>query len=295
VSNKDKFNAVDYTALEKMSTQELKDLLRKTFDQPALSDEDSNMILAITEVLDIRDNNGDLIDVDVDAAWEKFQKEYLPLVDEDASSATNELDVLNEHVSETKTKKSRWTFKRIVGIAAALAIVIFAAGSLIPTANGSNVWSAFVEWTKETFGFNKDFQGEHIEYPKQLEQLDNLLRDHGLASTELLPRYVPEGYEEVDTRCDVKSNVTIFMCRLDNGEASIILQYRLIKNNEDSTEYQKNDSSPEEYIVSDLSHFIIQNLDVYTVTWSKGTMECSIQNVPSHDELIKMINSIYEE
>ncbi len=295
MSNKDKFNAVDYTALEKMSTQELKDLLRKTFDQPALSDEDSNMILAITEVLDIRDNNGDLIDVDVDAAWEKFQKEYLPLVDEDASSATNELDVLNEHVSETKTKKSRWTFKRIVGIAAALAIVIFAAGSLIPTANGSNVWSAFVEWTKETFGFNKDFQGEHIEYPKQLEQLDNLLRDHGLASTELLPRYVPEGYEEVDTRCDVKSNVTIFMCRLDNGEASIILQYRLIKNNEDSTEYQKNDSSPEEYIVSDLSHFIIQNLDVYTVTWSKGTMECSIQNVPSHDELIKMINSIYEE
>ncbi len=295
MSNKDKFNAVDYTALEKMSTQELKDLLRKTFDQPALSDEDSNMILAISEVLDIRENNGDLIDVDVDAAWEKFQKEYLPLVDEDASSATNELDVLNEHVSETKTKKSRWTFKRIVGIAAALAIVIFAAGSLIPTANGSNVWSAFVEWTKETFGFNKDFQGEHIEYPKQLEQLDNLLRDHGLASTELLPRYVPEGYEEVDTRCDVKSNVTIFMCRLDNGEASIILQYRLIKNNEDSTEYQKNDSSPEEYIVSDLSHFIIQNLDVYTVTWSKGTMECSIQNVPSHDELIKMINSIYEE
>ena len=295
MSNKDKFNAVDYTALEKMSTQELKDLLRKTFDQPALSDEDSNMILAISEVLDIRDNNGDLIDVDVDAAWQKFQKEYLPLVDEDASSADNELDVLNEHVSETKTKKSRWTFKRIAGIAAALAIVIFAAGSLIPTADGSNVWSAFVEWTKETFGFNKDFQGEHIEYPKQLEQLDNLLRDHGLASTELLPRYVPEGYEEVDTRCDVKSNVTIFMCRLDNGEASIILQYRLIKNNEDSTEYQKNDSSPEEYIVSDLSHFIIQNLDVYTVTWSKGTMECSIQNVPSHDELIKMINSIYEE
>ena len=58
MSNKDKFNAVDYTALEKMSTQELEDLLRKTFDQPALSDEDSNMILAITEVLDIRENNG---------------------------------------------------------------------------------------------------------------------------------------------------------------------------------------------------------------------------------------------
>lgn len=295
MSNKDKFNAVDYTALEKMSTQELKDLLRKTFDQPALSDEDSNMILAITEVLDIRDNNGDLIDVDVDAAWAKFQKEYLPLVDEDATSATNELDVLNEHVSETKTKKSRWTFKRIAGIAAALAIVIFAAGSLIPTADGSNIWSAFVEWTKETFGFNKDFQGEHIEYPAQLEKLSDLLREHGLSSMEILPKYIPTGYEEADTRCDEKNNVTVFMCRLDNGENSIILQYRLIKNDDDSSEYQKNDSPPEEYDINNLTHYIFKNLDVFTAIWTKGSVECSIQNAPSHDELIKIINSIYEE
>lgn len=295
MSNKDKFNAVDYTALEKMSTQELKDLLRKTFDQPALSDEDSNMILAISEVLDIRDNNGDLIDVDVDAAWEKFQKEYLPLVDEDASSAANELDVLNEHVSETKTRKSRWTFKRIAGIAAALAIVIFAAGSLIPTANGSNVWSAFVEWTKETFGFNKDFQGEHIEYPEQLENLYSLLGNNGISAKNILPKYVPEGYEEVDTRCDEKSSATIFMCLLDNGYNSIILQYRLSKNDNDSTEYQKNDGAPEEYIIHNDTFFIVKNLSNYTATWSDGNIQCSIQNVPSHDELIKMVDSIYEE
>lgn len=295
MSNKDKFNAVDYTALEKMSTQELKDLLRKAFDQPALSDEDSNMILAITEVLDIRDNNGDLIDVDVDAAWEKFQKEYLPLVDEDASSADNELDVLNEHVSETKTKKSRWTFKRIAGIAAALAIVIFAAGSLIPTADGSNVWSAFVEWTKETFGFNKDFQGEHIEYPEQLDKLYALLGKNGVVEKNILPNYIPPGFEEVDTRYNDDSGVAIFMCRLDNGTNSIILQYRLLEDDASSSEYQKEDSSPEEYVVNGVTHYIIENLDLYTASWSTGALECSLHNVPSHEELIKMIDSIYEE
>ena len=295
MSNKDKFNAVDYTALEKMSTQELKDLLRKTFDQPALSDEDSNMILAITEVLDIRENNGDLIDVDVDAAWEKFQKEYLPLVDEDASSAANELDVLNEHVSETKTKKSRWTFKRIAGIAAALAIVIFAAGSLIPTADGSNVWSAFVAWTKETFGFNKDFQGEHEGYPEELIPLDSLLREHGFSSMELLPKYIPEGYTEDTPVCDEREGLTVFHCQLKKNTSLIILQYRMVDDPSAIAEYQKTDSSPEEYEVSNLTHYIINNLDVYTASWTNGTMECSIQNVPSHDELIKMINSIYEE
>ena len=295
MSNKDKFNAVDYTALEKMSTQELKDLLRKTFDQPALSDEDSNMILAISEVLDIRDNNGDLIDVDVDAAWEKFQKEYLPLVDEDASSAANELDVLNEHVSETKTKKSRWTFKRIAGIAAALAIVIFAAGSLIPTADGSNVWSAFVEWTKETFGFNKDSQGIHIEYPPQLEKIYELMGEHGVVENVFLPKYIPVGYKEVDTRCDEREEATVFMCRLENGSDSIILQYRLLKEDKSSTEYQKDDSAPEEYVINGITHYVFDNTSLYTASWSKGSIECSLQNVPSHDELIKMIDSIYEE
>ena len=294
MSNKDKFNAVDYTALEKMSTQELKDLLRKTFDQPALSDEDSNMILAITEVLDIRDNNGDLIDVDVDAAWAKFQKEYLPLVDEDASSATNELDVLNEHVSETKTKKSRWTFKRIAGIAAALAIVIFAAGSLIPTADGSNVWSAFVEWTKETFGFNKDSQGEHELYPEQLKELEKLLWEHNLSPLELLPKYIPEGYEVETTVCDERENATVFLCQLCKDDNSIVLQYRLLNTN-NSIEYQKNESAPEMYEVNSLTHYILKNMGFFTASWSKGSVECSIQNVPSHDELIKMINSIYEE
>lgn len=294
MSNKDKFNAVDYTALEKMSTQELKDLLRKTFDQPALSDEDSNMILAITEVLDIRDNNGDLIDVDVDAAWEKFQKEYLPLVDEDASSATNELDVLNEHVSETKTKKSRWTFKRIAGIAAALAIVIFAAGSLIPTANGSNVWSAFVEWTKETFGFNKDFQGEHEGYPEQLKALEAILLEHGFSPMELLPKYIPAGYEEINTICDEREDIIIFFCQLEKGSDSLMLQYIFSESFDGALEYQKNNSEPEEYLINGLTHFIANNLDTFSAFWSNGNMECSIQNVSSRDELIKVINSIYE-
>ena len=295
MSNKDKFNAVDYTALEKMSTQELKDLLRKTFDQPALSDEDSNMILAITEVLDIRENNGDLIDVDVDAAWEIFQKEYLPLVDEDASSADNELDVLNEHVSETKTKKSRWTFKRIAGIAAALAIVIFAAGSLIPTADGSNVWSAFVEWTKETFGFNKDSQGEHELYPEQLKELERLLWEHGLSPLELLPKYIPEGYEVETTICDERESATVLICQLLKENHSIVLQYRLSMNSENSAEFQKNDAPIEEFRVSDDIYYIAENLDTYTATWPDGNVVCSIQNVPSHDELVKMIRSIYEE
>lgn len=297
MSNQDKFNAVDRAALENMSTQELNDLLRQTFELSALTDEDTNLILMITEVLDIRDKADNYIPVDVDVAWEDFKKEYLPLAEKGTSLydfEDDETDVLNEHIPVTTTKKKRWTFKRIAGIAAALAIVIFAVGSLVPQADGSNLWSAFVEWTKETFGFNKDFQGEHEGYPEQLLALDTLLRDHGLSSMELLPKYIPEGYKEDITFCDERENTTVFLCQLSNDGNYIVLQYRLLKN-EVLTEYQKNDGEPEEYVLNNLTHYITQNLDLFSASWVNGSMECSIQNVYSHDELIKMINSIYEE
>lgn len=291
----DKFNAVDHAALEKMSTQELNDLLRKAFDQPSLSDEDSETILAITEVLEIRQKNGENIHVDVDAAWDDFQKEYLPLLNEDDVSADNEMDVLDEQSPSPTAKKKRWTLTRVAGIAAAIGITFFVAGSLIPQADSGNLWNAFIEWTKESFGFNKDIQGEHIDYPEQLEELYNLLGEHGVTTNNILPKYIPEDYKEVDTRCDERSNATMFLCRLEKETNSIILQYCLLTNDDTPSEFQKNDASPEIYSVNGLDHFIIKNVDVYTASWSRGSLECSIQNVPSHDELIKMINSIYEE
>ena len=73
-----------------------------------------------------------------------------------------------------------------------------------------------------------------------------------------------------------------------------MLQYRLLEDIDAFTEYQKNDETPEEYVVMDLRHYIVGNIDNYTATWSNGNMECAIYNAPSHDELIKMIDSIYE-
>mgnify|MGYP002620933231 CR=1 FL=1 len=295
MSNQDKFNAVDYAALEKMSTKELKDLLQQTFDQPALSDEDTNQILAITEVLEIRKNEGDYIDVDVDAAWETFQKEYLPLVDEDASSANNETDVLNEHVQDTSTKKKNWRFTKIAGIAAALAIVIFATGSLIPTANGSSIWDAFVEWTQETFGLGSGTVVKHEEYPKELKELNELLGRNGYSVFGLLPKYIPEGFSNVGTDYVDLDDGGFFVCQLKNSSSLIVLNYKINNNNSSSLEYQKNDVDPELVLSNQHSFYVIQNMDLYSAIWIEEGLECSILNVPTHDELLKIINSIYEE
>lgn len=289
MSNRDNFNLTDPAELERLSLDELNAILDGDFASDDRISTDT--ILLVLEEIEKR--VGNTPSPTLDAAWETIKKEHLRPAAQGAE-AEHETDIENGQSITPKTKRRHKLLPRIIGIAAAVAIVIFAAGSFIPSANGSNLWSAFIEWTKETFGYSTDNKVQQGTIPEQLQELYALLGDHGVPATELLPTYLPEGYELLDTRCDEQENATVFSCMLYNGEESIMLQYRLLKNGEATTEYQKEDVEVEEYVIFSNVHYIFENTGTYTAIWSDGFMECSIQNVPSHEELIKMINSIYE-
>ena len=289
MSTFDNFNTTDRAELERMSMDELNAILDASYEPDTRISMDT--LLLVLDVIEKR--VGKTPSPSLDAAWENIKKEHLRPAAQGAE-AEHETDIENGQSITPKTKKPKKILPRIVGIAAAAAIVIFAAGSLIPSANGSNLWSAFIEWTKETFGYSTDNKVEKNEIPEQLQELYDTMLIHGVPATELLPTYLPEGYEAAAALCDDRENATVFTTMLSHGDHSIMLQYRELKNGGATTEYQKNDTEPERYTVHNLDHFIVGNLDLYTATWSNGNMECSIQNVPSHEELIRMIDSIYE-
>ena len=287
----DNFNPIDRAALEQMNLDELYEIIDASYEPGVRISTDT-----VLEVLkEIEKREGKIPSPTLDAAWENIKKEHLRHAEQGAE-AKHETDIENVQSIEPKTKKQKMILPRIVGIAAALAIVLFAVGSLIPQANGSNLWSAFIEWTKEAFGYLKTGEEKRGEIPEQLQELYDLIGERGIPANELLPTYIPDGYEATMTRCDERENTTVFLCELNNGKNSIVLQYRLLKNGEPTTEYQKNDDTVEEYIANKSEDiiYIVGNLDLYTATWSDGNMECSIQNAPSRQELIQMIDSIYE-
>jgi len=291
VSHYDNFNPIDHAALEQMTLDELYEIIDASYEPGVRISTDT-----VLEVLkEIENREGKIPSPTLDAAWETIKKEHLRPVEQGAE-AEHETDIENVQSIDSKTKKPKKILPRIVGIAAALAIVLFAAGSLIPQANGSNLWSAFIEWTKEAFGYMKSGEEIRGEIPEQLQELAALIRDHGVPASELLPTYIPEGYEAVNTRCDERENATVFTCMLQNGTDSIMLQYRCLEDIDAFTEYQKNDDEVETYIPKGTKDvfYIVGNLNLFTATWADGSMECSIQNVPSHEELMKMIDSIYE-
>lgn len=291
MSNHDNFNLTDPAELERLSLEELNAILDGDFESNDRISTDTIMLV----LKEIEKRVGNTPSPTLDAAWETIKKEHLRPVAQGAE-AEHETDIENGQSTTPTTNRRHKLLPRIVGIAAAIAIVIFAAGSLIPSANGSNLWSAFIEWTKETFGYSTDNKVKENELPEQLQELYDSMLIHGVPATELLPTYIPEGFEMLDTRCDEQENSTVFTTMLNNGQDSIMLQYRELRNGEATTEYQKNDEEVEEYFVDGVEKefFIVGNLELFTATWSDGNMECAIQNVPSHEELIKMIDSIYE-
>ena len=289
MSNFDNFNTTDRAELERLSMDELNAILDASYEPDTRISMDT--LLLVLDVIEKR--VGKKPSPTLDAAWENIKKEHLHPAAQGAE-AEHETDIENGQSITPKTRNQKKILPRIVGIAAAVAIVIFAAGSLIPSANGSNLWSAIIEWTQETFGYSTENVEKNNGIPIQLEELSNLLGEHGLNVWDLLPTYIPEGYVATTTVCDEQVNSTVFFCMLENGTDSVMLQYRLLLDGEATTEYQKEDGKVEEYLVHQQIHYIVENTGTYTTMWSDGNMECAIYNVPSHEELIKMLNSIYE-
>ena len=287
MSNHDNFNLSDRAHLEQLSTAELEELLRASVHPDSQMDEST--ILLILEVLEARDPA--MQPQEVAAAWERFERE---VIDAPQTAQTeDETDIEIEHNEIPLTKKRR-NFSKILGTAAIIVVVLFAAGSLIPTAEGTNFWTAILDWTRETFGFAANGEEwDENEIPEQLVELNDLMIQYGLVFPDILPHYLPEGYEIVTTVSDDREDVIVFTCQLQKDNNAIMLQYRVWKDSDPAAETQKNENNPDEYENANGQLFYIaQNEDLYNAKWSKGAIECSIFNVSTRDELIKILDSI---
>lgn len=292
MSNIDKFNPTDRAELEKMSTEELNDILDTSNEPDARISTDTVML--VLEVLEARAENTQT--PELDAAWEAIKNEYLPQADQMASKNEYETDNKIEHTIEPLRLKRR-SFTKVAGIAAAVLIGIFAAGSLIPSAEGTNLWTAFIDWTKETFGFDQNGQEwDKSVIPEQLTELNESLLSHGLIGDALLPYYIPGEYKAIDTMVDEREDVIVFLCQLQRAKDNIVLQYRFWKEKDSSAESQRDPGYEEEYTgANGQTYYLAENEGLYNAKWIKGNIECSIFNVSSREELISILDSIRGE
>ena len=193
--------------------------------------------------------------------------------------------------SAQKVKKQtryRRPLARIAIIAAALCAFVFTA-----QASGLDIIGAVARWTSEQFAFVK-LNEEDREQNRELlfDSLQDALDEYGI-NKHLSP-----------TRFPSDANLQDIQVRQDTGELSFFAKYQLqdgnffisIRSSTDvpHSEVEINDPNVETYIVNGIEHHIMMDVRQCKAMWNNGAWECSIVGNLEEEDMLKMIDSIYE-
>lgn len=297
----------NFSKFDDWSTEALEEILRQDSNLPEGENHDTDLILYIMEVIAKREPHptGDFSDVD--AAWKTFNEKYRPYAGDGQSLYENEHpDIIELKSTETTpftpanptpAKRRGRGLLRVACVAAVIVGLAFA-GTITSYAFGYDLWGYVAQWSKETFGFvSEDPAPPSDSFSPQAQQeftdLQSTLDGYGITE-KLVPKYIPEGYEQSEIYIDAfDSIINVTVAYEGDGPTIIFDVTHSIKNLRSN--HQKDESDPEIYKTNGVEHFIMTNMDKYLAVWRNGNNEGSISGLETKEELIKMIDSIYEE
>ncbi len=275
-------NKRDFSYLDRLSTEELREIIRQDYMLDQDNETDMEAILYIMEVLARREKEENTDKPDVEAAWDEFQKDYYPYSDDSAP-------LYNFGEDEVIVAKKPKRFRRLIRIAviAAAIIALFIGGTVAASAFGYDILGEFNAWTHETFGFrsNKD----------DMAPFNNLrvILDVNNIEADVIPTWLPDGYgEDIVQVTDVPDGVFFLSsCKGQGWEISLNIS-TYTRTNADMRTYEGEIKNMKIYESAGVNYFITNNGGFSRVTWSNSNVECSILcNLPEHD-LYAVIDSI---
>ena len=214
-------------------------------------------------------------DFDVEQSLQKFHERYAPAFESSPS------------VNRKKGSRVRRPLARIAIIAAVLCAFLVTA-----QAAGIDILGAIARWTSETFAFVKIDETRDSLPKVQLLELQEELLVHGVAEP-LAPTQFPEGTVLSD-----------LMVRKEKGNIAFSVKYTLgdrtfhvfICKIEDAPyiEVELNAPDVEIYLAGDVEHYLMADVKQRKADWRNGPWECYIAGDLTREELLMMIDSIYE-
>lgn len=276
--------------LDILTEEQLKDILRVEL---ASVDIDVELIKQVNMRLKSKSHQRD--EPDADLAWKEFTAEH---------SISGALYAVEEESSDVQasqgTVSRRWRKPLLrIALVAALMAALMLAGTVTAYAFGYDLWGAVARWTAETFGFSSEVAPE--KQHQQHHEIDSELRYNDLQSAidalgiaaKVVPTWLPDGFALDECRIDVMEHAAEVRAwyAFDNKSILVLIKERYV---ESSTTYEKDDRSVTEYLAGGTYHYLMTNLEEELAVWAAGNLECSISGDVSREELISMIDSIYE-
>lgn len=288
-----------YAYLDQLSTPVLQNILRADIESPESGDDEA--IFYILEVMRRRGQKTPLDSCpDLDQSWSDFQSIYNTPEGEGRSLYPE--DPVSVHPSPlVKSKRPHRAARKLLLVAVLL--VLLTVLMTVPAFGNSSILEMIGRWTEEQFVFQPsdsetDSAAEDVDPLESStgEALRTALREHGIYA-DVVPHWLPDGFQldgEIFVSEFGPSKSIAFSANYVFDEYYFIININDHIGDDLYRSYEKITSSPDFYTTENIQHYIFTNTSSITVTWSVDSLECSvITNQP--DEIIKVIDSIYEE
>ena len=294
-----------FSKFNKMSTEELDEILRLDFQLPESEGLDADTILYIAEIIAGREASSSQPSCpDVEAAWQDLLSQHLPegtngLLSDGAGSEPVPSPGQPSPAVRRHSRGIRWMI-RIAGVAAILAVLFFVT-TITAYALGYDVWGTIAKWSNETFSFAAEESGDRTDAPGQqsnnleFSSIQETLDYYGIEET-IAPTWIPERFVLESVTAAENAGLIVFNAHYSYGEDILVMSaFCHEEPQEKYAQWEKDDVEPTTYEAGGVTHYLMTNMGRQMVVWMAGGCECSITGDMSKEELLAVIDSIYED
>lgn len=197
--------------------------------------------------------------------------------------------VSDEKKAVQKKTQVRRPMARIAIIAAALCACFAATAQ----ASGFDLIGAIAKWTSEKFAFVKVDSEKTERQENSSDSLQNALKDNRIEER-LAPTWFPEGSELFDLQIREKKGSTMISATYSLRGELIFISMQNIREIP-YMEIEINNADVETYWAGGVEHHLMDDVKQRKVTWHNGTWECYIAGNLTREDMLLMIDSIYED
>ena len=298
--------------LDAMPTEALEELLRLDSQLPEGEGLGADAVLRAAEALARRESAGPgTAYPDVDQAWQRFLTKYYPceplaLAEETPGApgmAPPPPPAPEGAVRLRRGRNVRWLTRAALAAAAIAALLL--ATTVTASAFGYDLWGVIAEWSKETFTFTANDRADRpapdahqagaSSGPEggEYASLQDALDSYGI-STPLAPAWIPERFE-LDSVNVENTPFTFFRESYKYYDDILTISVLLHKESlQQYSQWQKDEGIPEPYNVGGVTHYLMTNMGREKAVWLNGNYECGITGDITREELLQMLDSIYE-
>lgn len=278
----------DFSYLDKLSTDEQKELLHQDSMLDESEDSDMDAVLYIMEVLARREDK-EAAAQSIDSAWQSFKDNYYPCTSDPEPLFS--FDDSGKDEVHAPAKHRTPFLRRFIKPLSAAAIVVFVllTGTITSYALGFDLWGAFASWTHETFGFtSRPDTAASLPFPNLRTALDMFGSDAG----NIVPSWLPEDFGEDIVQVSEAPSGSYIVSRCIGNNREISMEVKVYDDINPYRIFEKTVSDMEIYEQKGIDYYISQNSDLMRISWISNACECSIISTLTQDEVYKIIKSI---